>query len=1348
MNNKITIHSMMFQKLKHKYRNKLNVDNDLYYGVPVAYLSAPTGGSMVVRRFVSVNGFSARALCMRQILVSSLAVYLLLALLLGFAVSPANAQDNASISGVVTDSSGAVLAHAAVTLSNPAIGVLITKSTNANGAYEFSNVPPASDYSLVVSITGFSSLTFNNITLNVGNKVTQDVEMKVGSEKVTVEVTSSPTETLNTTDATVASNIDGDRIQDLPNIFVNNASQYLALAPGVTPGGAVMGTRSDQTNITLDGLDVNDQRGGFSFTTTINTPLDSIQELKVTTTGDDATYGHSSGGQMELVTKSGTNKFHGSLFEYNRLSNYAANDYFNNLQGIPNPEYILNQFGGDVGGPIIKDKLFFFFSYNGLRLVQPTQILDTVPVPSFLNGQLAYVNNANQTVLTPTTGPNSLAALDPCSGPSVCPGGPGANQALLSLLQTRGYPAPNNNGAGDDLNTSGYFFVAPLHSPQNTYTARLDYQATTNHRLFARGTWENGKGGIGGVNLQVFPGDPLPSSSFQDHSRAWVGGDTWTISPTMTNQASFGETTQINYFEINNKPTSPNSLSFFDGFFGNVLTNPFLGLNQQFPVVPVYQGRDTFTLQRGNHTLQLGGMISPVIFKSGNVTDTNTYEYGLGGNLSGLTASQRPSDFNGDPNEWDRLFALILGRNSSISSGYNYDKAGNPLPQGLVSVRDYHATQYEVFAQDSWKVRPDLTVTYGVRWGFHKPLTEVNGFEAIQNQSPQSIFTLRQANAAQGISGPFTVPFLTYSLGGSANHAPGYYQPSYGNYAPRIAIAYAPSATEGILGHLLGEHKTSIRAGFGIDYDNNLIGQGFELDETSFLFSNSPTVNTPGDIANDPRFGCTLPCNTANLNAAFPAPVPGGTAPRPTFTPNLDANGFPIGFFNGGFGQGAMFNFDPNYKTPYEMHFSFGIQRELPGNWLVEADYVGKLGRRLPALADPAQTLNFKDATSGQMLYTAFGAVEQQVQAGTNILSITPQPWFENQMGAALAQSGFTCSSASNALFGVSIPCTQMAVAFAGNVFQDGDVSSVIQSLADFHGLSGTLEQGLLLPNVALLAQDGAAGYIGNFSSSNYNALQLRVNHRMSHNLTMELNYTYAHSIDNDSGVQNNLIDFSTAEVCDLRNLRVCRGNSDFDHRHLLAANFEYGLPFGRGRWLGGDIPKAVDEIVGGWNISGIFTAYSGSPFKVDSGAFTIDFTQTQPGVFIGTKSDIKGGVHQVPQGTGVPNTVQFFKNETNALGAFTFPISGGPGNRNVVSGPGFWDLDLALLKDFKMPWEGHKLQFRTDAINVFNHTNFSNPSSALLLNPATFGTITSTVGSLGNTSSARLLQLGLRYIF
>jgi hypothetical protein len=1299
---------------------------------------------------------------MRRTSVAFFAVYLSAALVLGFAGSSANAQDNSSVTGVVTDQSGAVVPDANVTLQNSSIGFSSTKTTNAIGAYEFSNVPPASNYSLVFSKSGFSGLTIDKIALNVGTKETRDAQLRVGDNKVSVEVVASSAETLNTTDATIGSNVDGDRVQDLPNIFYNSAASYLVLAPGVVPsdgggnGGEVAGTRSDQTNITLDGLDVNDQRGGFAFESTINTPLDSIQEFRVTSTGDDATYGHSAGGQMELVTKSGTNNFHGELFEYNRTTVYTANDYFNNLQGIANPQLIRNQFGGNVGGPILKNKLFFFFSYNGLRSVQPQQTYDTVPVASFYNGQLNYYpctqappnpcNPSTTSVMTPTTGPNSLAGLDPCTAAASCPAqGPGADQSLLSFLQARGYPLPNNSSVGDGLNTSGYYFVSPVRDADNTYIARLDFQATTNHRLFFRATRDHSlDGGFGGAPVQDFPNDPNPIASYVDHSRAYVGGETWTISPTMTNQASFGVTDQVNAFARNYQPTFPNSLSFFDSFFGNVLSNPYQSLNAQFPVVPVYQGRDTFTWVRGRHIFQFGGVISPIVFKSGNLTDTNGYGMGIGGDISGLTAAQRPSDFGGDTSEWDRLYALILGRYSNISSGYNYDKAGNPLAQGGVPIRDYHSTQYEAFAQDSWKVNAGLTLTYGLRWQFHKPLSEVNGYEAIQNQTPGSIFSVRQQDAALGISGPNAVPFITYGLGGSANNAPGYYKPSYDNFGPRVGLAYSPSATEGILGSLFGNRKTSIRAGFGIDFDNNLIGQGFELDETSFLFSNSPTVNF-GNLATDPRFSCPSPCTGATLSGSLLAPVPPGTAPRPTFTPNVDANGFPIGFNDGGFGSGEMFNFDPHFRTPYEMHFSFGIQRELPGDWLVEANYVGKLGRRLTALGDPAQTLNFVDATSGQSLYNAYGAVQSQVQAGVPVTSVTAQPWFENQMGTALNTLGVgvNCGNIGGILapfVGPSNNCTQLADALGGFYFGDGDVSSLILTLA-LTQLTGNVEQGLLPPNVGLLAQDGAAGFIGNYSNSSYNALFVHVNHRLSHDLTMELNYTYSHSIDNDSGVQNNLISFSGSEICDLRNLRVCRGNSDFDHRHLVSASFEYGLPFGRGKWIANNSSKPLDEVIGGWRVSGIFGAYTGSPFKVDSGAYTIDFTQTQPAVFIGTSADIKKGVHQVSQGADLPNTVQFFSNVANAQGAFTFPIAGGPGNRNIINGPGYWDLDLALLKDFKLPWEGQRIQFKTDAINVFNHVNFSNPGANLLV-PATFGNITSDV------NGPRVLQLGLRYLF
>lgn len=1273
-----------------------------------------------------------------------------------------SAQATSGVTGVVTDSSGGIVIGAKVTLTDPGTGFAATAQTNSLGVYQFSQVPPGEHYILSITNENFRTLTIRDVALAVGTKETRDVELQVGDTKTTVVVKSRGETTLNTTDASLGTIVDGDRVQDLPSLFVDNAAALLAMAPGVVSGatdtsqeGATTGTRGDQANITLDGLDINDERGGFAFITAVNTPLDSIQELKTTVAGGDASYGHSAGGQVELVTKSGTNDFHGRAYDFNRVTAFAANNFFNNLNKIPKPPLIRNQFGGAVSGPILKNKLFFFFDYSGLRSKASQQINDIVPLDALRRGQLNYINSssascgaASNIVATPTcisttplAGPNSLRALDPS--------GIGADQALLNLIKTRPYPEPNNFNTGDLINSAGFGFAAPVSHKDNTFVGRLDYQISTKHRLFARGTWDRSVDDDDANHFaRTFPGDPI-EAIVVDHSRLWVVGHTWTVSPNIINQASFGETNETLVFPLASAPTFPNLLSFF--FNGSVLTAPFDNdingnptLNEQFPIVLVYQVRDTLTWNRGKHTLQFGGLIKPTIFKSGNVTDTNEFRVGLGGQLQALDASLRPSNIAGNSaatSEWDSLFPLALGRFASVNSGFNFDKAGKPLPQGTIPIRDYHSTEYEVFAQDTWNIRSDLTMTYGLRWQFHNPLTEVNGFEAVPNLSAQQIFRTRLAQAAAGIEGPNAVPFVSYRLGGSANNAPGYYKPSYTNFAPRLGIAYSPSFTKGFLGHLFGDRKTSIRTGFGVNYDVNLIGQGFELDETSFLFSNSSVTNNGGAGAvgalspgGDPRFA------GVSKFPVVPAPAP---LPRPTFTPNVDANGVPIGFNNGGFGSGPFFNFDPNYKTPYEMSFSLGFQRELPGDWFVDVSYFGKLGRKLTALGDPAQTLNFKDKASGQFLYSAFGNVQKQLQAGTPFSAVTSQPWFENQMTAAVTQSGLgSCANIGNFLTQGTFPslsCTQLGAGLVGAVWPNGDVSSTLLALADIH-LTGNVEQGLLPMNNGLLAQDGAAGFIGNFASSTYHSLLVKVNHRLSRNLAMELDYAFAHSIDNDSDVQNSLISFNAAEVCDLRNLRVCRGNSNFDAKHIAAANFEYGLPFGRGQWLGHNSPRWLDEAIGGWKVSGIIRAHSGFPFKVDTGTFPVDFTQTAPAVFVGKQSDVKGNVHAVTQG-GL-TTIQYFSNETKAVGAFAFPFGGGTGNRNVVRGPGYWNTDIAILKDFTMPWsEQHKLQFRAEGINVFNHVNFS-PPNANILSPGSFGKISSTV------NDARQLQLGLKYSF
>jgi Carboxypeptidase regulatory-like domain/TonB-dependent Receptor Plug Domain len=1282
--------------------------------------------------------------------------------LLAFPIVAA-AQSVASITGVVTDASGAVVPGASIKVTNTQTGASLFGKTADDGSYRIFNISPGPAYSLTVRKDGFETLVINNLYLSVGAPTTRDVQLQLGEITQTIEVTvPGGAGSLDTTDATIGTVVEGNRVQDLPSLFVNNASQFLELAPGVqstgndSQTGVVTGTRADQTNITLDGLDVNDQRIGQAFTTAVNTPLDAIQEISTIIGGDDASYGHSAGAQVELVTKSGTNQFHGEAFDFNRVTALAANNYFNNLEGIPIPPLIRNQFGGDIGGPILKNKLFFFFSYNGLRAKTSQEINDVVPLAALRNGQLNYINDGatcgpSSNIVstpscistTPATGPGSLASLDPQHV--------GADLTLLSFITSRPYPTENNFNVGDLINTAGYLFTAPANAKENTYVGKIDYQLNSKHALFARGTWDRSIDDDD-VNflIKVFPGDPSPISATVDHSRSWVAGDTWVISPTMANKISFGKTDQFIVFPLTSKPNFPNLLEFF--FNQNIITPPYDDLadgnttfNEQLPIVPVYQLRDAFTWTKGNHTLQFGGVLKPTIFKSGNLTDFNTYDVGLGGQISQLDPTLRPADIASNSvatTEWDSLFPLALGRIASVTAGFNYNLAGAPLPQGTIPVRDYHATEYEFYAQDVWKIRSDLTVTAGLRWQFHNPLSEIHGFEAVPNISPEKIFAIRQADAAAGIEGPNAVPLITYSLGGPANHGPSYYQPDYHNFAPRIGLAYSPFGGDSFFGRLLGNRKTSIRAGFAINYDDNLIGQGFELDETSFLFSNS-VEQANASLLTDPRFS-----GYSSLPAA-PAASP---TPRP-FTPNLDGNGVPIGFnTSGGFGpNGAFFNFDPNYKTPYEISFSLGAQRELPHDWLVDVSYFGKIAHRLPGIGDVGQTLNFKDAASGQFLYTAFGNVQKELQNGANFATVTNQPWFENQMTAAVHAAGIadcpTAEAIIGAEFGVSLPpvssCTQLAALFAGGPWSNGDVSSTLVGLADLQP-DGNPEHGLIPLNAGQLAQNGAAGFIGNYGSSSYNALLVRLNHRMSHDFTMEFDYAYSHSMDNDSDIQNNLVTFTgtgEAEVCDLRSLHVCRSNSNFDATHTVAANFDYGLPFGQGKWLGNGSSKLLNEVIGGWSVSGIVTAHTGFPFSVDSGTFPIDFTQTAPAVFIGNQSDVTAGVHVVPIAGSTPE-VQYFSNPTNAQGAFTFPFGGGTGNRNVVRGPGYWNVDFAILKSFTMPWsESHKLEFRAEGFNLFNHVNFT-PPSASILSPGNFGALSST------ENDARQIQLALKYSF
>jgi hypothetical protein len=618
-----------------------------------------------------------------------------------------------------------------------------------------------------------------------------------------------------------------------------------------------------------------------------------------------------------------------------------------------------------------------------------------------------------------------------------------------------------------------------------------------------------------------------------------------------------------------------------------------------------------------------------------------------------------------------------------------------------------------------------------LRYTLHTVPYEVNGFQSVPSVNENTYLSTRVEAAAQSLSGNSVVPLVSYSLGGAANNAPGYYKPDHRDFGPRIGLAYNPSVRGGPVGSLLGDRKTTVRLGASLLYDRIAGGASFGLDQNTFLFD--AQANSFFGFPNDPFDSLLFDPRFSGLGSSQLPPFPAAPNTKPPDTPNLDSSGTPIGTANGGFP--SFFQFDRNTRNPYSILLNFGIQRELPGNLLLEASYVGRLGRRLLAVGDAATTTNFKDAASGQLLRTAFGQLQQEFAARGSAGSIAPVPWFENQINAVLTSDVGVPVTCQDFSFTGHQNCSTFIATGAGGFFQPfltrGDLSSVILFLE---------EVGLLFPNIGLPAQTSANAYIGNYASSNYNALLTTLRKRFSNGLQFDFNYTYSHSIDNVSDVANNYVLYSFSGnglVCELDNLRTCRASSDFDARHTINVNYIYDLPVGQGRHFLRNVPGWANALLGGWTTSSIVTWRTGYPFTVRTGSFPTAFTLDAPAVLLNA-TGLKQNMH-----TDSAGELQYFASQSSAVAAFGFPFGGGTGTRNAVRGPAFSSVDMAIEKSIKLPKvESQQLKLRMDTFNTFNHPVFNGPSSATLLDTSQFGIITSTA------SAPRVLQVSLRYEF
>ncbi len=1216
-----------------------------------------------------------------------------------------------SVSGTIRDNNGAVVPGATVKLLNSATGFERTTTTSTDGAYSFNSVPPAT-YQLEVSASGFKKLVNNGLVLAVDTNARFDSTLETGDVSAVVNVTASSIESIvNTQDAAIGNNINSEQITMLPT-DLRRVNDLLALQPGVTRDGYVAGGRSDQANITLDGVDINDQQsGGRSGTgdvtqdSALRATTESVEEFRITTVGSNANQGRSSGAQVSLITKSGTNSFRGAVFYFNRPTFGSANNFFNNLAGQPRPSLDREVYGGAIGGPIVKDKLFFFYSYEGQYQTQEQSVNRVVPLSHIGQGTIRF-NGSGPVGCSGGVCNVTIDTLRNLVFPSA-----GINPAAVSVLAgaTSRY-ASNNLTVGDRLNTGGYLFNAPTTDKENTHIARLDWNPFSNQQVFFRGNyqWDNS------TLAPAFP--DTPQGNFWSHPVGLAASHNRAISAVKFNNFRYGMTRQA---FSQQGDSSANSINF------RFVYSPLLYTRTLDRVTPVHNITDDFTWITGNHTFQFGGNVR--IIRNQRSTYANAFDFALTNpswyassgavlnrafNTAGYTIS------GGDVSSVQAVSAALIGRLNDYGAAYTFDRDGSVLPAGSPSNRNFATEEYDSYVQDVWKINSQLTLTLGLRYGLSRPVYEQNGFQVVPSEPLGDYFERRKRSAETGIPLNDLIQFVP---GGPANNGPGFYEMDKNNWQPRIAAAWSPKFESGFLGGLFGKNGESvIRGGFGItnDYFGGQLAVSFDglstigFTSESSIGANTYTVN-----------GCGTPGVCAPLFTGFNQDVrafPFLEPPVQRFDTPADEQ------------QRIESSLDSTIVAPTHYTWNVSWGRQLPKGLYFEASYIGRAARDLFGARDIMALNNLVDPQSNTDWYTAAGRLHDLRAANTDINNIQPIPYFENLFpGLGDAFWGIPDWSATQAVY--QIVARQD---YAGYDFYDILDWTYVQALIDDYGVQ---------PNMFFHPQYAAFSAFGTFAKSNYHGATLSLRQRLGNTLRYDINYTYSKSLDDVSGLQT---DGSYGGQFLLNPLRPGDqyARSDFDVRHSVNANFLFDVPIGRGRsWFSG-VNALTDAFIGGWALNGIYRWNTGQPFSPP-------FDQAQWATNWNVQSN---GFRTGPIDYGVVRETQnIFSDPQAAFRAMRNARPGETGERNTMNGPGYSVLDLGLAKSITMPWsENHKIQLRWEVFNVTNVqyfaiNNITRASYGLPQDPnlrsagASFGKIMTDI-----QGTPRRMQFGLRYSF
>ena len=1214
------------------------------------------------------------------------------------AAQMARADINGSISGTVTDPSGAVVPNVEVTAVNTGTGLKLTVRTDGAGFYSFPELPIGT-YDIVVHQTGFKEFHQTGIVIHANSAIRVDAKLQVGAaqEKVVVSSSAVHVETASTQMGEV---ITGSHIENMP-LGDRGYTSLMTLQPGVAAtqtgeyssfqvGGlynagnySISGMRESANGFMVNGGDVNEQN---NMGTEVIPSLDSIAEFRILTNNFDAELGKYMGGQINLVTKSGTDSFHGEAFDYLRNTDFDAADFFDKEAGIGRGTYHRNNFGGNFGGPIVRNKVFFFGDYEGLRLNVPDSSgLIPVPSPADLTGNLSDVSSS----LTGTVSSNFWATtLSNKLGYSVTAGEPyftpGCTSNTTCVFPNAVIPPATFDPVSRVLLSASPAIIPAANVPGTNFFDTIANEHLRDDKFSARGDINSGWGTISAYysydnynHLVPFLSSslPYPTSTLGGFHQANVS-DVKIFSSTVVNEF------RINYTRGTNlptpvggilSPTSPLAAALYgsSGAFatpangGLAVTNPALEgvpnvstLEFSFGVNPytelqfdnTYQIGDNFTKIKGTHTMKFGA--------AAHLSQINIFDHG---------ANNGTFSFNGQETG-DDFADFLLGTLEGFSSGFNQ---GEQVPMYTTS------RYFGLYGQDSWRVRSNLTFNYGLRWEVTTPWYEKhNEIETIVPGENSLVFP----GAPTGWVFPGD-PNVPKTLGPTDYH----------NFGPRIGLAYSPSAEGGFFHKLFGSSgQSSIRAGYGIFYTAFEDATSFnEVGDAPFGFF---YTNPDEAMFSAPFIDIPTGLNFSSPTPRFPVPFPPLNVSRSNPDSNVNWVQFePITSSPGFFYKN---------RVPYAEQYMLSFQRQLEPNTMLSLSYVGNQGHHL--LAD----LDSNPANPALCEFLSNPANLDSTSPFSTPCAILTGP----SAGVNAGEDGFYQLAP-----GVTPPAGAFVVPSGQSLGNDTCPSTP----------SGPCIVGTRVNTPAALL--GSNGWFTTFANSNYNALEISLKHN-SKRAAILASYTFSKAIDNASSWGPGIGD--AAEEVNPVNFRLSRGLASFDMRHNFVVSYSYELPF--------DKLLPANRFTGGWIITGITHFHTGLPVIIteQDDRSLLGTGGTGPtGSVVDTPNVTKGPLFGGPANTNPRSGQPYFN-----ISLFSPEAIGqiGNANRRFFHGPGSQNWDMGLLKDTSLT-ERMKLEFRAEFYNVFNHANFNNPQGDF---------IASDFGMVTGDNGPRIGQLALKFIF